>query len=91
MAHLVGTGDIHTVIIAFTDMQGRLAGKRVAGRFFVDEVAVHGAECCSYLVAVDVELNTVPGYAMSNWETGYGDMVMMPDLSTLRLVPWLPG
>ncbi|MBX9981750.1 glutamine synthetase [Mycobacterium gordonae] len=72
-------------------MQGRLAGKRVAGRFFVDEVAVHGAECCSYLVAVDVELNTVPGYAMSNWETGYGDMVMMPDLSTLRLVPWLPG
>ncbi len=91
LAHLVGTGDIHTVIIAFTDMQGRLAGKRVAGRFFVDEVAVHGAECCSYLVAVDVELNTVPGYAMSNWETGYGDMVMMPDLSTLRLVPWLPG
>lgn len=88
---LVGTGDIDTVIVAFTDMQGRLAGKRVAGRFFVDEVAAHGAECCSYLVAVDVDLNTVPGYAMSSWETGYGDMVMTPDLSTLRLVPWLPG
>lgn len=88
---LVGTGDIDTVIVAFTDMQGRLAGKRVAGRFFVDEVAAHGAECCSYLVAVDVDLNTVPGYAMSSWETGYGDMVMTPDLSTLRPVPWLPG
>lgn len=88
---LVGTGDIDTVIVAFTDMQGRLAGKRVAGRFFVDEVAAHGAECCSYLVAVDVDLNTVPGYAMSSWETGYGDMVMTPDLSTLRLMPWLPG
>ncbi|MFV8316517.1 glutamine synthetase family protein [Mycobacterium sp. 23] len=91
LVQLVGTGDIDTVIVAFTDMQGRLAGKRVAGRFFVDEVAAHGAECCSYLVAVDVDLNTVPGYAMSSWETGYGDMVMTPDLSTLRLMPWLPG
>ncbi|WP_310785537.1 glutamine synthetase family protein [Mycobacterium sp. Z3061] len=91
LVQLVGTGDIDTVIVAFTDMQGRLAGKRLAGRFFVDEVAAHGAECCSYLVAVDVDLNTVPGYAMSSWETGYGDMVMTPDLSTLRLVPWLPG
>ncbi|PJE06519.1 MAG: glutamine synthetase [Mycobacterium sp.] len=91
LVQLVGTGDIDTVIVAFTDMQGRLVGKRVAGRFFVDEVAAHGAECCSYLVAVDVDLNTVPGYAMSSWETGYGDMVMTPDLTTLRLVPWLPG
>ncbi|MHA7650751.1 glutamine synthetase family protein [Mycobacterium sp. ML4] len=91
LGQLVGTGDIDTVIVAFTDMQGRLAGKRVAGRFFVDEVAARGAECCSYLVAVDVDLNTVPGYAMSSWETGYGDMAMTPDLSTLRLVPWLPG
>lgn len=88
---LVAAGDIDTVIVAFTDMQGRLVGKRVAGRFFVDEVAGRGAECCSYLLAVDVDVNTVPGYAMSNWETGYGDMVMTPDLSTLRLVPWLPG
>lgn len=91
LVELVGAGDIDTVIVAFTDMQGRLVGKRVAGRFFVDEVAAHGAECCSYLVAVDVDMNTVPGYAMSSWETGYGDMVMTPDLSTLRLVPWLPG
>src|SRR5271156_7041454 len=72
-------------------MQGRLAGKRVSAGLFVDEVAAHGAECCSYLLAVDVEMNTVPGYAMSGWDTGYGDMVMTPDLTTLRLAPWLPG
>jgi glutamine synthetase len=84
-------GDIDTVIVAFTDMQGRLMGKRVSARLFADEVAERGAECCSYLLAVDVDMNTVAGYAMSNWDTGYGDMVMMPDLATLRLIPWLPG
>ena len=88
---LVGIGEVDTVIVAFTDMQGRLVGKRVSARLFVDDVAAHGAECCSYLLAVDVEMNTVAGYAMSSWDTGYGDMVMTPDLSTLRLVPWLPG
>src|ERR1700729_261030 len=82
---LVGVGDGETVIVAVTDMQGRLVGKRVSARLFVDEVAAHGAECCSYLLAVDVEMNTVPGYAMSSWDTGYGDMEMKPDLSTLRL------
>ncbi len=88
---LVGIGDIDTVIVAFTDMQGRLVGKRVSARLFVEEIAARGAECCSYLLAVDVEMNTVSGYAMSSWDTGYGDMVMAPDLSTLRLIPWLPG
>ncbi|OBA74806.1 glutamine synthetase [Mycobacterium sp. 1554424.7] len=88
---LVGSGAVDTVIVAFTDMQGRLVGKRVSARLFVDEVAAHGAECCSYLLAVDVDMNTVSGYAMSSWETGYGDMLMTPDLATLRLVPWLPG
>ncbi len=88
---LVGIGEVETVVVAFPDMQGRLVGKRVSARLFVDEVAAHGAECCSYLLAVDVEMNTVAGYAMSSWETGYGDMVMTPDLSTLRLIPWLPG
>ena len=58
---------------------------------FVEDVAAHGAECCNYLLAVDVDMNTVDGYAMSSWETGYGDMVMTPDFSTLRLLPWLPG
>ncbi|MEI6253993.1 MAG: glutamine synthetase family protein [Mycobacteriaceae bacterium] len=87
----MAAGEIDTVIVAFADMQGRLTGKRVSARLFVEEVAGHGAECCNYLLAVDVEMNTVDGYAMSSWESGYGDMVMRPDLSTLRLVPWLPG
>ena len=87
----VAAGEIDTVIVAFTDMQGRLTGKRVAARLFVEEVAAHGAECCNYLLAVDVDMNTVAGYAMSSWESGYGDMVMTPDFSTLRVLPWLPG
>ena len=91
LQQLVEGDVVDTVIVAFTDMQGRLAGKRMSARLFVDEVAAHGAECCNYLLAVDVEMNTVDGYAMSSWDTGYGDMVMTPDLSTLRLIPWLPG
>lgn len=88
---LVASGDIDTVIVAFTDMQGRLTGKRISARLFVEDVAAHGAECCNYLLAVDVDMNTVNGYAMSSWEAGYGDMVMTPDFSTLRTIPWLPG
>jgi glutamine synthetase len=88
---LVADGEIDTVIVAFCDMQGRLTGKRVSARLFVEDVAEHGAECCNYLLAVDVDMNTVDGYAISSWETGYGDMVMTPDFSTLRLLPWLPG
>jgi glutamine synthetase len=88
---LIAAGDIDTVIVAFCDMQGRLIGKRVAARLWVEDIAAHGAECCNYLLSVDVDMNTVDGYAMSSWETGYGDMVMTPDFSTLRLVPWLPA
>lgn len=88
---LIAAGDVDTVIVAFCDMQGRLIGKRVAARLWVEDVAAHGAECCNYLLAVDVDMNTVDGYAISSWETGYGDMVMTPDFSTLRLVPWLPA
>ena len=88
---LVANGDIDTVILAFCDMQGRLTGKRVSARLFVEDTAEHGAECCNYLLAVDVDMNTVDGYAMSSWETGYGDMVMKPDFSTLRVLPWVPG
>ncbi|HEX9175568.1 MAG TPA: glutamine synthetase family protein [Mycobacterium sp.] len=84
-------GDIDTVIVAFADMQGRLTGKRVSSRLFIEEVAKHGAECCNYLLAVDVDMNTVDGYVMSSWDTGYGDMVMTPDFTTLRRIPWLPG
>jgi glutamine synthetase len=91
LQRLVSAGDVDTVIVAFSDMQGRLMGKRVSARFFLDEVAEGGAECCNYLFAVDVDMNTVGGYAMSGWDTGYGDMVMMPDLTTLRRIPWLLG
>jgi glutamine synthetase len=87
----VAAGEIDTVIVAFTDMQGRLIGKRLSARLFIEDAASHGAECCNYLLAVDVEMNTVEGYEISSWQRGYGDMAMMPDLSTLRLAPWLPG
>lgn len=88
---LVEAGEIDTVVVGFADMQGRLVGKRVSSRLFLEEVVPHGAECCNYLLAVDVEMNTVDGYAMSGWDRGYGDMVMQPDLATLRRIPWLPG
>ena len=87
---LYSKGEIDTVIMAFTDMQGRLIGKRVAARHFLDNIADHGAECCNYLLAVDMEMTTVQGYKSSNWETGYGDYTLKPDLSTLRRIPWLP-
>ena len=87
----VDDGTIDTVLLAITDMQGRLQGKRLTGRHFVDEVLAHGAEGCNYLLAVDVDMNTVEGYAMSSWESGYGDFVMRPDLETLRPIPWHEG
>ncbi|WP_433759638.1 glutamine synthetase family protein [Nocardia sp. CA-135398] len=88
---LVEAGEIDTVLVAMTDMQGRLQGKRCAARFFLDEVIGHATEACNYLLAVDVDMATVDGYAISSWETGYGDFVLRPDLNTLRLVPWQPG
>jgi glutamine synthetase len=87
----VDAGEIDTVLLALCDMQGRLQGKRLTARHFVEEVAEHGAEGCNYLLAVDVEMNTVDGYAMSSWERGYGDFVLRPDMSTLRPVPWQEG
>jgi glutamine synthetase len=87
---LVDSGEIDTVIISFTDIQGRLVGKRMSARLFVEDTISHGAECCNYLLAVDVENNTVPGYEFSSWEKGYNDMAMIPVMSTLRLVPWIP-
>jgi glutamine synthetase len=91
LEQLIAVGEVDTVVVAFTDMQGRLVGKRISARAFVEEVAERGSECCNYLLAVDVEMRTVAGYAISGWDTGYGDMVMMPDLTTIRLIPWLPG
>jgi glutamine synthetase len=84
----VEAGRIDTVLLAMCDMQGRLQGKRLAARHFLDEVLEHHAEGCNYLLAVDVDMNTVSGYAMSSWDKGYGDFVFHPDLSTLRRIPW---
>ena len=87
----VERGAVDTVVLALTDMQGRLQGKRLSAQHFLAEVAEHGAEACNYLLAVDVDMNTVSGYAMSSWEHGYGDFEMRPDFDTLRIVPWHPG
>lgn len=87
----VADGTIDTVIVAITDMQGRLQGKRIHAPFFVADTLKHGTEGCNYLLAVDVDMNTVDGYAMSSWDSGYGDLKMAPDYDTLRPIPWLPG
>jgi glutamine synthetase len=83
-------GSIDTVVVAFTDMQGRLMGKRVDAEFFVDEnVGETGVEGCNYLLALDMEMDPKPGYSIANWESGYGDFLLQPDLATLRRIPWL--
>jgi glutamine synthetase len=87
----VEAGEIDTVLIVLCDMQGRLQGKRLTARHFLEEVVDHGAEGCNYLLAVDVDMNTVDGYEMSSWERGYGDFVLRPDLASLRLVTWQEG
>jgi glutamine synthetase len=88
-AHADGTVD--TVLLVIADMEGRLQGKRLTSAHFLNEVVEHGAEGCNYLLAVDVDMNTVEGYAMSGWDLGYGDFVMKPDFDTLREVPWHEG
>ena len=87
----IAAGDIDTVLLALTDMQGRLQGKRLTAPWFLQSVVGHGAEGCNYLLAVDVDMNTVDGYEMSSWERGYGDFVIKPDLDTLCRTTWLEG
>ncbi|MFE9690515.1 glutamine synthetase family protein [Micromonospora sp. NPDC005806] len=87
----VAEREIDTVVLALTDMQGRLQGKRFHAPYFLDQVVAHGSEGCNYLLAVDVDMNTVDGYTMSSWARGYGDFAMQPDLDTLRRVPWQSG
>ena len=87
---LVATGEIDTVVVAFTDMQGRLLGKRLHAEFFVDEMdAEHPVEGCNYLLALEMEMDPVPGYEIASWEQGYGDFAITPDMATLRRIPWL--
>ena len=88
---LIESDAVDTVVLAFTDMQGRLQGKRLHGRYFLDVALEHGTEGCNYLLAVDVDMNTVGGYSISSWERGYGDMEFVPDWSTLRRLPHLPA
>jgi len=87
----VDEGTVDTVLLTIADMEGRLQGKRLTAHHFLEEVAEHSAEGCNYLLAVDVDMDTVEGYAMSSWERGYGDFVMAPDMDTLRPVPWHEG
>ncbi len=87
----VANGEVDTVLLAIADMQGRLQGKRLTASHFLEEVVPNSSEGCSYLLAVDVDMETVDGYELTSWDKGYGDFVMAPDLDTLRLVPWLPG
>ena len=88
---MIGNGEIDTVVIAFTDMQGRLQGKRLHAAYFLDVVIEQGAEGCNYLLGVDVDMNTVDGYAMTSWDKGYGDMEFVLDYDTIRLLPHLPA
>ncbi len=87
----IASGAVDTVILAIVDVQGRLQGKRFDAEYFLNDVVAHGTEGCNYLLAVDIEMNTVGGYEMSSWERGYGDLVMAPDFGTLRRIPWQPG
>ncbi len=91
LVSLVRDGSVDTVVVAFTDMQGRLQGKRLHGHYFADHVVGHGAEGCNYLLAVDVDMNTVDGYAISSWERGYGDMEFVLDERTVRRLTHLPA
>jgi glutamine synthetase len=89
---LVDAGEVDTVVVAFTDMQGRLMGKRLHAEFFLEQTdAGHAVEACNYLLALEMEMDPVPGYEIASWEQGYGDLEILPDLATLRRIPWLEG
>lgn len=89
LVQLVERGEIDTIVTGVTDMQGRLIGKRVTGQHFIDQCLDHGTHLCTYLLATDMEMNTPPGYAGHDWDSGYGDYLNRPDWSTLRVTPWL--
>src|SRR4051794_7048254 len=89
LKELIESGEVDTVLVVFPDLQGRLMGKRVTGRFFRDHVLDGSIEACNYLLAVDVDMTPLPGYRYANWDQGYGDFSAVPDFATLRLVPWI--
>src|SRR5262245_56371659 len=87
----IKSGDVHTVVLAFPDMQGRWMGKRATGRYFAESVAEHGSHACAYLLTVDMEMDPVPGYDLTSWSKGYQDFLLVPDFSTVRYPAWAPG
>jgi len=89
LASLARAGEIETVIVGFTDHYGRLLGKRYDAEMFVQDIGQHGAHACDYLLTVDMEMDPVPGYKFANWELGYGDFHLVPDMKTLRRASWL--
>ncbi|HZM34003.1 MAG TPA: glutamine synthetase family protein [Burkholderiales bacterium] len=89
LRELVGKGEIETVVVGFTDHYGRLMGKRFDAEMFVEDIVKYGGHACDYLLTVDMEMDPVPGYRFANWELGYGDFHMVPDLATLRVASWL--
>ncbi len=90
LAALIRKGDIDTVLTVFPDGYGRLLGKRLTGRHFLDHAVDDGVHACIYLFTVDMEMEPLPGFTLTSWERGYGDMKMVPDLATARVIPWLP-
>ena len=84
-------GTFHTVILAIPDMQGRWVGKRMTARYFAETAAAHGTHACAYLLTVDMEMDPVPGYALTSWAKGYQDFTLAPDYATWRALPWQPG
>src|SRR5690242_2470292 len=88
LKRLVADDEIETVIACFPDMYGRLVGKRIVAKYFIDEVAEHGMHACDYLLACDVDMEPVPGYAFTSWAKGYGDFDPVPDFETMRIASW---
>src|SRR5437899_242041 len=87
----IKSGEVDTVVVGFPDVFGRLVGKRFTGQFFLENVLGHGTHGCSYLLTLDIEMEPMSGFKLANWEKGFGDFEMRPDLSTLRLLPWQPA
>ncbi|HEY0139892.1 MAG TPA: glutamine synthetase family protein [Thermoanaerobaculia bacterium] len=86
----VADGEIETVLVVFPDMYGRLVGKRIVGRFFIEDVVENGMHACDYLLACDIDMDPVPGYQFTSWAKGYGDFRPLPDYNTMRVASWLP-
>src|SRR3954451_9532210 len=88
---LVRSGKVDTIIVALPDPFGRLVGKRFRAEVFLDSVLKHGTHACNYLLTVNIEMDPLEGFKVDNWEAGFGDFVLQPDLETIRLLPWQPG